>query len=61
MARQCAADEKCGVNGIHTGAQDARGIAAKTGDARGQCSFVGSDQFDRPVTALNERRSLPIN
>lgn len=55
------ADVRIGIDRVQSGAEDPRGVGAKTFEAIDQWSCLGSDQPDRPVTALNCRSSRPIN
>lgn len=46
-------DQANRIDGVHGGAENAMEIDVQTRQRDGQCICAGSDQPDRPVTALN--------
>lgn len=54
-------DETAWMDRIDSGTEDVPEIVAKAGERKTQCSCFGSDQAERPVTALNLRSSPAIN
>ena len=53
-------DEARGIDGVDRGAEDMVKVGSQPLEGAAQCSFWGSDQAERPVTALNVRSRRPI-
>lgn len=55
------ADERGGLDGVDAGAKNSLSVVAKLTGRSAQCSCFGSDQAERPVTALNLRNKPAIS
>ena len=60
-ARERSGDEVARVGGVDAGPEDVLEILTEVRERSAQCSCLGSDQADSPVTALNLRRRPAIS